>query len=89
MEHTQQLGCDGPHYKKPSRFLQSAFINNTMTSMVRKMTGLRIQYIQPKGAVVLAMLVVERAFTSYRTGTQCDVQMFLHKRFETATHQYQ
>ncbi|EIW82008.1 hypothetical protein CONPUDRAFT_55072, partial [Coniophora puteana RWD-64-598 SS2] len=58
MEQTQQLSRKDPHYRKPKGYLRSAFINNIMRVLVRRMTGSYIRFDQPKGAVVLTMIAV-------------------------------
>ncbi|EIW77186.1 hypothetical protein CONPUDRAFT_157447 [Coniophora puteana RWD-64-598 SS2] len=88
MEHTQLLHRDDPHYQKPAGFLRSDYINNIMQPLVRRMSGSRIRYDHPKGAVIIAMIAVERTFARWRAGTKGDVTLFKQKYFQKATREY-
>ncbi|EIW84721.1 hypothetical protein CONPUDRAFT_69744 [Coniophora puteana RWD-64-598 SS2] len=88
MDQTQTMTREHPWYDKPLGFLQSPLINIIMSLIMRRMVGSRIRYPPPKGAVVLTMIAVERAFDSYRSGTKGNVKTFSQNKYQQVTHDY-
>ncbi|EIW84120.1 hypothetical protein CONPUDRAFT_151164 [Coniophora puteana RWD-64-598 SS2] len=89
MEQTQRSSHENPQYQKLKGYLCSEFINSIMQLMVQRMASSYILYYEPRGAVVLAMIAVERVFEKYRLGTSNDTIMtFSFKNYKQATVDY-